>query len=245
MNKVLYWLYQPYKWLFFLPFVAVFTMLAALAAVLLAALLGGRRASLIVVPPWARVVVFFTPATVTVYGLEHIRRDQSYVVVANHESQFDIPVIYGWLRMDLKWVVKKELRKTPAVGMAVHHLEHIFVDRSQPDLARASINQAVSRLEDGQGVLFFAEGTRNLDGRLLPFKKGAFRLAVDLQMPILPLTVIGTRKILPARSLDLRPGRARLVVHEPIDTRGLAVDDVEPLMLRIRELIGTRLDPPL
>ena len=130
-----------------------------------------------------------------------------------------------WLKLDLKWVMKQELRKLPAIGIGCEKAGHIFIDRRNPQQAAKAITEALERLGTGIGILFFPEGTRSPDGHLLTFKKGAFRTAIDQQMPLLPVTLVGTRDILPARTLRLCPGKARMVIHPPIETEGLTVDD--------------------
>jgi 1-acyl-sn-glycerol-3-phosphate acyltransferase len=137
--------------------------------------------------------------------------------------------------------MKMELRKIPAIGIGCEKAGHIFIERRNPKQAAEAIRLALARLGEGVGLLFFPEGTRSPDGRLLPFKKGAFRTAIDQQIPLLPVTVVGTRDILPARSLRLFPGTARMVIHPAVETRGLTVDDVETLMARTRDIIASAL----
>ena len=178
-----------------------------------------------------------TPILVRTRGRENIDKTQSYVIVSNHQSQYDIFVLYGWLGIDFKWVMKQELRKVPALGIACEKIGHIFIDRSNTAAALHSLNEAKSKIVNGTSVIFFPEGTRRRDHRLGTFKKGAFRTAIDQQLPLLPITVIGTRDILPARTLHLFPGTARMVVHPPIETRGMSVDQLDALMQQTRDVI--------
>ena len=243
MKSILFWPYQIYAWLVFLPLVAFLTLFFSTCTIVAAWLVNPNFASRVFAVTWARVVATITPIRVVVEGAEHARGNQTYVVVSNHQSQYDILVIYGWLKLDLKWVMKMELRKIPAIGIGCEKAGHIFVERRNPKQAAEAINQALARLGEGVGLLFFPEGTRSPDGRLLPFKKGAFRTAVDQQIPLLPVTVSGTRDILPARSLRLFPGTARMIIHPAVDTRGLGVEHVEDLMARTRETIASALPP--
>ncbi len=231
-------LYPLYQWLIYIPLAALVTLVCALAAVPLALLVSPRLANLRVAVTWGRILACLAPVRVAVEGLDRIDPAQSYVVVANHQSQFDIPVIYGWIGLDLRWVAKAELSRIPFVAAGCRAIGHIFINRTDPDQARTAINRAVGRLEPGTGLMFFAEGTRSLTGELLPFKKGAFRVAVDQQLPVLPVTVIGTRDILPAKSLRIRPGRVRLVVHAPQETAGLATEDIGELRRRCHALVA-------
>ncbi len=231
-------LYPLYQWLVYVPLVVLATLLGALLAVPLALLVSPRLANLWVAVPWGRVLTWLVPVRVEVEGLEHIDAGQSYVVVANHQSQFDIPVIYGWIGLDLRWVAKAELSRIPFVAAGCRAIGHIFINRADPEQAREAINRAVGRLKPGTGLMFFAEGTRSRTGELLPFKKGAFRVAVDQQLPILPVTVIDTREILPARSLRIRPGRVRMIVHPPLETAGLAQDKSGELRRRCHSVVA-------
>lgn len=245
MRKFLFWPYQLYVWLVFVPLTVLLTLLFSGLTVLFATLVNPRFASRWFAVSWARLVAWLTPIRVTVTGGEHADRDHTYVVVCNHQSQYDILVVYGWLDLDLKWVMKQELRKVPGIGIGCEKAGHIFVDRKSPRAAQAAVSAALGRLGDGVGILFFAEGTRSDDGRLLPFKKGAFRLAIEQQLPVLPVTLAGTRDVLPARSLKLFPGHCEMHVHPPIDTTGMDLDDMGALTDRTRRAIASRLPAEL
>jgi len=235
-------LYPVWQWLVFIPIAVVATLIGAVLSILISLLISPRIANLYVAVPWCHIIAFFAPVRVDVEGMEHVDRDQSYVVVANHQSQFDIPVIYGFCGLDLRWVMKAELGKVPFVAQGCRAIGHIFVNRSDPDQARTAINQAIGRLKSGTGILFFAEGTRSRSGKLLAFKKGAFRVAIDQQLPILPMTVVGTRDVLPADSLRIRPGRVRLIIHPPISTEGLKLADLRRLSDQVRLQVASGLD---
>jgi len=245
MKKILFWPYQLYVWLIFLPLVALLTLLFSTLTVIFAALVNPNWASKVFAVTWARLCAFFTPIRVTVEGAENARRDRSYIVASNHQSQFDILVIYGWLKLDLKWVIKMELRKMPAIGIGCEKAGHIFVERRNPKQASKAIRDALGRLGSGIGILFFAEGTRSLDGKLLRFKKGAFRTAIDQQLPLLPVTLPDTREVLPAKSLRLFPGSVRMVIHPAIETRGMTVEQTGALMKEAQDVISSALPPEL
>jgi len=178
---------------------------------------------------------------VRVTGREHLDPSQSYVVISNHQSHFDILVLYGWLGIDFRWVMKQELRSILGLGAACEKLGHIFIDRSDHQAAVESINAAREQITEGTSVLFFPEGTRSDDGFLRRFKKGGFRFAIDTGLPILPVTVSGTCEVLPARRYDLRPGRAMLVFHKPVSTDGLTTADLRALSEGVREIIQSAL----
>jgi len=238
MKKILFWPYQIYVWLVFVPLAAVVTLICGLLTASFSVLVSPRFGSRYFAAPWARILSFFTPMWVSITGAEHAHRSRSYVVVCNHQSQYDILLVYGYLDLDLKWVMKQELRKIPGVGIGCEKAGHIFIDRNNPRRARAAVTAALNRLGDGIGILFFAEGTRSLDGRLQAFKKGAFRLAIEQQLPVLPVTLLGTRDILPAKTLRLFPGRGRMIIHPAIETKGMDSSQLDGLMARTRETIA-------
>jgi len=236
MKKLLRLLYQPYKWLIFGPILVCATFLFGALAMGCAALAGPRAASIFGVV-WARLNSWATPMLVKTIGTENIAKTQSYVIVSNHQSQYDIFVLYGWLGIDFKWVMKIELRKVPVLGIACEKIGHIFIDRSNTEAALRSLNNAKSKIVDGTSVIFFPEGTRSKDGNLGRFKKGAFKMALDLGIPILPVTISGTRAILPTKTIDIFPGRARMTIHPPVNISGYDNGSLKNLMTEVRNII--------
>ena len=229
-------LYQPYKWLIFAPFFVSTTLFFGSATIVLSIFLPSRWVSLICGTFWSRLNAWLTPMSVNVTGRQNIDPQQSYVVVANHQSLYDVFVLYGFLGIDFKWVIKQEMRSVPGLGIGCEKVGHIFVDRSDRKAALASINAAKSKISNGTSVVFFPEGTRSRDGTLRQFKKGAFRFALDLDLPILPVTIVGTWEILPSDSLDLLPGKARLIIDQPILVDGLDGNDIPRLMEQVRSV---------
>lgn len=240
-RKILYIIYQPYKWLVFIPFVAVNTLLFGIIAVLVSSLVNQRIGSYFGGVLWARLNAFFTPMFVTVKGKEHILPDTSYVVISNHQSSYDIFLIYGWLGLDIKWVMKKELAKIPGLGFGSKKVGHIFIDRSNSKSAMESIHAARQKLVKGTSVVFFPEGTRSRTGQLIPFKRGGFKLALELKLPILPVTLVNTRNILPPDSLNLLPGRVRMIIHPAIDITDYNESNMPELIQKVRNIIENAL----
>jgi 1-acyl-sn-glycerol-3-phosphate acyltransferase len=217
------------------------TLFCVSAGLILLPLFGQKTASLVGVA-WAKINSFITPMFVHVVGAERMDRKQSYVIASNHQSSYDIFVIYGWMPVDFKWVMKAELRKALLIGYFCNKLGHIFVDRSNPESAIASINAAKERIKNGTSIMFFPEGTWSKDGNLLEFKKGAFKFAIDLGLPVLPVTIVGTNKILPGFTFALFPGRAKLIIHDPISIEGWNDSNLGELMKRTRDVIQSGLD---
>jgi len=161
--------------------------------------------------------------------------------VANHQSLADIYVVYGYSGIDFKWVMKKELRSIPLFGLACEMMGHIIVDRSNTTAALESINLARNRIKDGISVVFFAEGTRSRKGEVDQFKKGAFRLALELGLPVLPVSIHNTNKVLPSDTLDWHPGHVKLKFHQPISTTGMGTKDINALRDQTRIVIADAL----
>jgi len=233
-----YWLYLV---LVFAPVLGLSTMVFGVLSVVLTFVLPPRTVGRLCGRSWARINAFMTPMRVAVEGRENLDPGRSYVIVSNHQSHYDVFVLYGWLDTDFRWVMKAELRRVPFLGAACARLGHVYIDRSDRQAALASLQAARDRITGGTSILFFPEGTRSRDGSLREFKKGAFRMALDLGLPILPLTVSGTRHILPPDTLDLRPGSARLVIHPPVPVDGLGPEDAEALAARVRRVIASEL----
>jgi 1-acyl-sn-glycerol-3-phosphate acyltransferase len=243
MRRLLHILYQPYKWLIFLPLLTASTLFWGFLAVFLVSIsVSPKFVSALCGVWWSRINSFRTPMPVTVTGRQNIDPGQSYVIVSNHQSHYDVFVLYGWLGVDFKWVMKQELRKVPALGIACEKAGHIYIDRSDKRGALDSLNEAKRKITNGTSVIFFPEGTRSRTGQMGDFKKGAFYMALDLGIPILPITIIGTGKVLPPHTIDLFPGRARMIIHEPIPVAGYDMKNVEALMERVRTVIQKSLD---
>jgi len=145
---------------------------------------------------WARTFcwLFFIP--VTVKGVENIRKNQSYVFVANHQSFFDIFTIYGWLPVIFKWLMKKEIMRIPLVGSACRAAGHIGVDRKNAKAAAASIKDIENELTNGVSTVIFPEGTRTENGQVGRFKRGAFQIAWELNLPIIPIRLDGCFEVM-------------------------------------------------
>ncbi len=228
-------LYTAYKWIFVAPFLVFSTAILGSLIIVLSFLGAPDFASRMFGPVWAKINAAVSLIGVQTTGQEHIEPGQSYVIVANHQSLIDIYLLYGYLGMDIKWVMKQELRSVPILGLACELMGHVIVDRSNTESALASMERARERIKDDMSVIFFAEGTRSRSGELKPFKKGAFRMAQELNLPILPITIHNTFEILPSDTVDLRPGIARMTIGAPVsvdaivDTADLAASSEDNL----------------
>lgn len=240
MSRLLFFLYS---WLVFVPLMAATTLICGLICLVLVPFLPADRVARYSAVPWAKLCLLYSGVRVDLYGRHHLQPGQSYVIVANHLSQFDIFVLYGYLGMDFRWVMKHELRKVPVIGICCEKLGHIFINRSDQQAAIASLDDAKARLSNGASVLFFPEGTRSRDGHLKPFKKGAFKMAQELQLPVLPVTLTGTWHILPPGTLRLQPGhQATLTLHAPLPVNSHDDTELQRLMACSRDAIAAPLE---
>ncbi|HEX7602147.1 MAG TPA: lysophospholipid acyltransferase family protein [Polyangiaceae bacterium] len=189
------------------------------------------RAAGALTPLWKFVIEGKAPADV---------RERAYVVVANHESTAD-PFLLSWLPWDMRWVCKEELFKKPFTGWAIRWGGDIPLRRGDRDSVRAMLDECKRSLDAGISIMMFPEGTRSKDGELLPFKEGAFDLAIRAGVPILPVAIAGTHQMRPKGSRWFGRARACAKVLEPIQTKGLTKDDVPELAARSRAAIAEAL----
>ncbi len=217
---------------------AVFISLVLFVPVTLAAVMSSTgNLAFTLSKQWARFMLYATGVKVVIRNREKIRPGTSYIVIANHQSEYDILALVTSLGIQYRWIIKKELRRVPLFGYALYVSRNIFIDRSDPGKAVESINTGMDRLPPGTSVLFFAEGSRSPDGTIREFKKGGFVMALQKGFPILPVTVNGSRKVLPKKSLVFRPGTIEVVVGDPVETSGLTREDLPALMERVRGVI--------
>ena len=181
---------------------------------------------------WARLIIRVLLLPIKVEGREHLKHKQSYVFVSNHQGAFDIFIIYGFLGRNFKWMMKHQLRKMPLVGVACDAAHHIFVDRSGPHKIRDSYSKAREILREGMSLVVFPEGSRTFTGHMGKFRRGAFMLADELQLPVCPLTINGSFNVMP-RTRDMKwvlwhP--LRLTIHEPIEPTGQGKEYVDAVV---------------
>jgi 1-acyl-sn-glycerol-3-phosphate acyltransferase len=235
-------LYQVYKFLIYIPFLVFWTVLNFLGVVAVVPF-SPRLASRWLGGNWGRGLMWAVPARVRVEGRERVDPGASYILAANHLSLMDIPLLYGWLPLDLKWIMKKEVRRIPIIGVGTALMGHIFLDRTNREAAIRELQAVRENLQPGTSILFFPEGTRSRNGTLQAFKMGAFHMAKDLDLPVLPITIRGADRILTPDGMDLFPGTARMIIHPPIPREAVRGATAEDLRDRCRGVIASALDP--
>ncbi|MBM4356027.1 MAG: 1-acyl-sn-glycerol-3-phosphate acyltransferase [Deltaproteobacteria bacterium] len=238
-RNVLRLLYLPWTWLVFIPSLALCTLFFGTIAILLSYV--WPRASVAMGYFYGWVLCRLNFVFVSVRGWSNLVPGVSYVMVSNHQSHFDVLILMGHIWRDFKWVIKEELRHIPVFGRACQRIGHIHINRKDRQKAIEALNAARPRLVGGTCVLFFPEGTRSPDGRMREFKKGAFVMALDLGLPILPISVSGTNAILPGRSFKLLPGLARVTIHPAVDPGAYGAEGKDRLMADVRAIIASGL----
>lgn len=237
MKKRINPFYVLYEIFVFFPLFLITTTITAISTIIISAILGDVKGGYYPARWWSKITCLTALIRVEIIGEEHIDEKQSYVFIANHQSIFDIFLIYGWLRSKFKWVMKKEIKKIPLVGKACEYAGHIFIDRSNSRSAVRSIETAGKRLINGASIVIFPEGTRTNDGEIGKFRRGAFLLASDLNLPLVPITIKGAYEALPRNSAIIRPGKITMIIHQPIDTKSYNHDNIKNLINYTHEII--------
>ena len=223
-------LYIIYQICIGLPIFLVLTILTALTTMLGCWLGNGHFWGYYPGKYWSWLWVRILLLPVKVEGREHLKKNQSYVFVANHQGAFDIFLIYGFLGRNFKWMMKKSLRNIPFVGKACESAGFIFVDKSSPRKVYETIKRAEKILQGGTSLVVFPEGRRTFTGHMNEFKKGAFLIADQLQMPVVPMTINGSFDVLPRTGKLLSWHPLKLTIHEPIYPQGKGQENLTTLM---------------
>ena len=192
---------------------------------------------------WAYTMLAVSFVRTEIKNKDKICKGKSYIIISNHQSMYDIIALVTTLGIQYRWIIKKELLKIPVFGYALYASRNIFIDRSNTASAIESINKGFERLPEGVSVMVFAEGTRSPDGQIQEFKKGGFITAIRRKIPILPVTVNGSRRILPKKSLAMKPGKIQIVVGDPIDVTGYTIDTVQDLIDKTRQVVIANFNP--
>ena len=241
MSRILFFLYF---WLIAAPLFIIATILTALTVI--AGCMCGREKFFSFYPGmlWSKIACYLTLCHVEVRGRENLKKNQSYVFVSNHQGAFDIFLIYGFLGVPIKWMMKTGLGRIPLVGAACRAAGFIFVDSSTPVAAKRSIAEAKSRLKNGASLIAFPEGSRTQTGKMGRFRKGAFQIAIDQHLPIVPMTLNGPFKVMPTGTFNIYPHRMEMVIHPPVLVDELTcsgMKDLQHLANDVKEVIASTL----
>lgn len=242
INPILQLLVIIYHIIIFIPLAICITIICASAVVLLLPIAGNAQWGCFPAKIWARLLCALSLVHVKVEGNENINPKGSYIFVANHQSIYDIPLVYGWLNNNFKWIMKKELRRLPVIGKTCELMGHIFIDRSHPMRAKHSLEIAEKNLKQGSSSIFlFPEGTRTRNGLIGRFKRGAFFIARDLHLPIVPVTINGAYDALPKGLNYITPGPISMTIHKPIDTSNLNDENLNDMVALVKKTVESSL----
>ncbi|MGB7510197.1 MAG: lysophospholipid acyltransferase family protein [Pelodictyon phaeoclathratiforme] len=186
---------------------------------------------------WGRFSARLFGISIEVIGRENYSTEENYLVISNHAGMADIPLLLGTMNLNLRFLAKEELGKIPLFGRALREAGYVMIKRGQNRDALKSLLAATKVLKSGHSVHIFPEGTRSATGELLPFKRGAFRVAQAGGAPVLPVTIIGSHLITPKKSLKINKGKIRVIIDKPIQPSSFG--SVEELMVACSEAITT------
>jgi 1-acyl-sn-glycerol-3-phosphate acyltransferase len=223
--------------LYLIPSIAVYTIVLGTASLVSSLFERRGRFAHGCARTWSWLILATTGVSVDVRGLERLNPARTYIFVSNHQSIYDIPVIFANLPYQLRIIAKESLGSFPFLGWHLRRSGHLLVDRKRPDRA-GILGRWRALVKDGLSLIIFPEGTRSADGRLAAFKAGSFVLAIEAKLPIVPVSVDGTRFVMRKGELTTSPGAVRLTVHPPVETEALDVSAARDLAEQVRGVVA-------
>ena len=187
---------------------------------------------------WGKAALLANRVKVKMEGLEHLNGKGPYIFMSNHQGSYDIFALLAHLPFQFKWLAKRELFSIPFFGWTMAAAGYISIDREGTRETVEAMNKAVQRIRDGMSVVIFPEGSRSQDGSIQPFKKGGFTLAIKAKVPLVPISITGSREIMPKDKLTPSSGVIRMRIGHPIETQHYSLKDRKPLMEKVRETIS-------
>lgn len=229
----------PYHWwrtvFFLIPAISVYTIVLGSLSLVSSIFDRKGRFAHACARAWSRLILVTTGVTVDVRTQAMLPPGASYIFASNHQSIYDIPIIFASLPRQLRIVAKASLGRFPFLGWHLRWTGHLLVDRERP--GPAILKKMAHLVHDGASLIVFPEGTRSPDGQVAPFKGGLFLLAIDSGLPIVPVSVANSRHVMLKGRLMTCPGHVTLTVHEPIATRDLSRSDARGLAERVRAVV--------
>ena len=213
------------------------TLVLGVAVILVALFSRNGNMPHLIARAWARSILIVAGTPVSVEGIENLKIDGSVILMPNHQSNFDIPLLLGCLPVQFRWLAKAELFKIPIFGRGMRGCGYISIDRSNRKSAFRSLAEAAQKIRNGVSVLIFPEGTRSWDGEIQSFKKGGFVLSVDAGVPIIPIVISGTRAVMPKGKLLIRKQTIGMKILAPIATSDYTRKTKDDLMVLVRDTI--------
>lgn len=190
-------------------------------------------------PPkyWSKLICFFALCPITVKRECKLDEDQSYIFVPNHQSIFDIFLIYGFLDQNIKWVQKKELRQIPLVGKASEMAGHVFLEQRNLKSMSEGIKEIKQKISKGISMVIFPEGARSRTGKIARFKRGPFIIAQEMNLPVVPITINGAYEVMKIGTFILNPHKMELIIHKPILPTDESFSDLQNLITKSQDAV--------
>ena len=228
------YLYIAYQYLIAFPLIGLLTVFTAVFTIIFVPF---RNAEFVHKEQqfWSRACYWLMFIPVSIDGTEHIQPGQSYVFVSNHQSMYDVWLVYGWLPVIFKWLMKAEIRHIPFVGTACKAAGHIFVDRRKVQASLESLQEIKKQLSNGVCTVIFPEGTRTIDGSVGKFKRGAFQIALELGLPVIPLSLTGCFEVMPKGQPYVTRHPVHMHIGQPIDLK--EYDDPNEAIEAVRQAV--------
>lgn len=239
------YLYRIYQLFIAAPVILVATVITAVTVTIGSTLGNGHFWGYYPGRWWGWVIIRVLLLPVKVEGRENLQSGQSYVFVSNHQGAFDIFLIYGFLKRNFKWMMKRQIRNIPLVGLACEASHQIFVDKRGPSKIKETYTKARATLKDGMSLVVFPEGSRSFTGHMGVFRRGAFMLADELQLPVAPLTINGSFNVMP-RMRDMHFVNwhpLTLTIHKPIAPIGQGAENIKHLEQESYQVVMSGLVP--
>lgn len=189
-----------------------------------------------IVRKWARFVVSLTKSDVEVRGEENIPQDTAVVLIGNHQSYLDIPVLMGYVNKPIAFIAKSEILKVPVLSKAMKLMQCTFLVRTDMRQSVKAMAEAVETIKKGYSMVIFPEGTRSKGGPVIDFKAGSFKLAYKSGVPILPVTIDGTFRLFEEKN-KVQAGKVIITIHPPVPTAGLTKDDQAQIPEKVRSIV--------
>ena len=233
----------PYHWwtvFYLIPAITVYTIVCGAASIVSSVFDKNGYFAHRCARAWTWLILKTTGVDVDVVGLEKLTPGATYIFVANHSSHYDTPVVFTHIPFQVRIIAKKSLAMFPVLGWHLSRGGHLFVDRKDPDRT-GILNRWRALVSQGLSLIVYPEGTRTPDGRVARFKAGSFLLAIQAGLPIVPLSIIGTRNVMPKGRLRTEPAHVTLVVHDPIQPAAIAepsVQDAKALADKVHDIVA-------
>ena len=220
--------------LWMIPLLSIATIVMGVVSLIASLFDRSGRLQHEVASQWGRMLLDICLVKARVVGQHRLDEAQSYVFVSNHFSLIDTPLVFGIMPRQFRILARHNLWRIPFLGWHLNRAGHIPINRARPGAAGQNVEKAVQKLREGVSILIFPEARRARDEQMLPFKTGAARIAIAANAPIVPMAIVGTRRILPPGSTHLHPGSAEVRIGHPIATEALVASDARELTQRLR-----------